>query len=429
MAQRTRARLHRPELKRSFSSLKHRNYKLYVIGQLVSNTGNWLTNVALTLLVLKITGSGVMVGVLAAFQYGPVLLLSAWAGSIADRVDKRTLIIVTQSLEMAESAGLAALAFLPSPPIAGLYALALFGGVCFSLDRPLRRAFVSEMVPREDIPNAVVLYGTILNGSRVVGPALAGLLIVTLGYGWCFTIDAASYLAVIACLALMRPRELYREAPQKPTRGAIRAGLRYVLQTPALWISFAMLAAIGTLAYNFQVTLPLLVTRTLHSSDVAYTIIYAVFSLGAVISGLIIAQRREVHVRHAVIGAAALGAAMLLLAAAPDLAAAIAIAFFVGVSAIMFMTATMTIVQLEAEPHMLGRIIALQSVIVIGTKPIGGPLLGWLADAVGARVPILIGGLVCLAAAGFGWQAARRTSAHKTSTHGEPALFSSPIDG
>ena len=200
-------------MRKTFLALRNRNFRLFFVGQLISNTGNWLTNVALTLLVLKITGSGLGVGILASFQFGPILLLSAWAGAIADRSDKRRLLLVTQSLEMAQSVGLAVLAFQPHPPLAGLYALAAVGGILLAFDNPLRRSFVSEMVPAEDLPNAVVLYSTIVNLSRLFGPALAGLGVVTLGYGWCFVVDACSYVAVLACLLLMRPAELRRRPP------------------------------------------------------------------------------------------------------------------------------------------------------------------------------------------------------------------------
>lgn len=176
----TPARLNRA-LRQTFQSLHNRNFRLYFIGQLISNSGNWLTNVALVLLVLRITGSGLAVGLLAACQFGPIVVLSAWAGALADRADKRRLLLLTQSLEMVQSAGLAVLAFLPHPPLGGLYALAVCGGTLLAFDNPLRRSFVTEMVQAEDIPNAVVLYSLVVNVSRIFGPALAGLLIVTLG--------------------------------------------------------------------------------------------------------------------------------------------------------------------------------------------------------------------------------------------------------
>ena len=398
----------RGTLGHTFLALRNRNFRLYFIGQLVSNTGNWLTNVALILLVLKLTGSGLAVGILAACQWGPILLLSAWAGAVADRSDKRKLLLVTQSLEMAQSTGLAILAFMPHPPLAGLYALAVGGGVLLAFDNPLRRSFVTEMVRGEDVPNAVVLYSVIVNVARIFGPALAGLLVVTVGYGWCFTLDATSYLAVLLCLALMRPAELRRRPPRPRAKGEVREGLRYVRSMPSLWISFAMLVAIGMLSYSFTVTLPLFVTDALHSTGGVFTILYSVFSVGAVVSALIVARRSLVRLRHIILGAFALGLAMLLLAFAPGVWFAAPAVFLVGMATILYLTATTAIVQVEARPDMHGRVLALQIVIMGGGALVGAPLLGWLADTLGGRAPIVLGAIACLIAAGFGWVASRR---------------------
>lgn len=394
-------------LRKTFLSLKNRNFRLFFIGQTISNTGNWLTNVALTLLMLKITGSGFAIGMLAACQYGPVFFLSAWAGAIADRSDKRLLLLLTQSLEMAQSIGLAILAFMPNPPPGGLYALAIIGGIVLAFDNPLRRSFVTEMVEKEHIPNAVVLYSTIINLSRIFGPALAGLLVVTMGYGWCFTIDAISYLAVIICILMMRTEELHRQPLKPRTKGEIREGLRYIMSIPLLWINFVMLAAIGTLSYNFTVTLPLFVTDALHSTDGVFTILYSIFSLGAVVCALIVAHRNLVQMRHIIFGATTLGFAMLLLAFVPGVFIAAPAIFLVGMASILYMTATTAIVQVETKPQMHGRLLALQTVLVGGTGLIGGPLSGWLADMMGARAPLMLGGIVCLLSATFGYFSSR----------------------
>ncbi|HEY5220702.1 MAG TPA: MFS transporter [Candidatus Paceibacterota bacterium] len=397
-------------VRKTFYSLRTRNFRLYFTGQLISNTGNWLTNVALILLVLKITGSGLDVGLLAACQYGPILFLSAYGGAIADRFDKRKMLLISQSLEMAQSASLAVLAFMPHPSLVWLYALAILGGIFLAFDNPFRRSFVTEMVPSEDIPNAVVLYSTVVNGSRIVGPALAGLLATTLGFGWCFTIDATSYIAVIVGIIMMRPAELFRRPPEPRAerKGEVREGFRYILSTPFLWISFVMLALIGTLAYNFTVTLPLFVTSSLHSTDAVFTVLYSTFALGAVICGLIVAHRNLVTMRHILIGAAALGVTMLFLAISPGVWMAALAVFLVGMASILYMTSTTTIIQVEGKPEMHGRVLALQMVFVAGTSVIGGPLSGWLADALGARSPLIFGGIVCLAAAAFGYYATQR---------------------
>ena len=214
--------------------------------------------VALTLLVLKLTDSGFAVGLLTACQFGPILLLSAWAGVIADRSDKRRLLFVTQSLEMVQSFVLGALAFMGHPPLAALFGTALAGGVLLAFDNPIRRSFVAETVELDDLPNAVTLYSAMVNTSRIFGPALAGALVVTLGYGWCFTIDAFSYLTVLAALWAIRPRDLRRVPVTPRGRGQVRAGLRYVRDVPALRITFVMLAVIGTLTLQLQRPLPAL---------------------------------------------------------------------------------------------------------------------------------------------------------------------------
>jgi MFS family permease len=262
-------------------ALRTRNFRLFFIGQLVSNTGNWLTLVALTLLVLHLTNSGVAVGLVAACQFGPILVLSPFAGLVADRSNKLRLLKFTQAGEMCQSLALAGLAFMHHPPLAALYATALLGGCLLAFDNPLRRSFVTEMVPEEDVANAVTLYSALVNASRIFGPALAGLLVVTLGYGWAFTIDAISYLAVLAALWMMHTDEL-RPVPVTPRgKGQVREGLRYVRSVPELWIPFVMLAVVGTLSYNFTVVFPLFVEHGLGGNDASYTLVYTVFSVGA----------------------------------------------------------------------------------------------------------------------------------------------------
>jgi MFS family permease len=395
-------------MSRTFQSLRHRNFRLFFIGQSISNSGNWLTSIALTLLVLRVTGSGVAVGWLAACQYGPIMLLSPWGGAIADRSDKHRLLFVTQGLEMAQSIGLAVLAFQPHPSLFALYALAAAGGVVLALDNPLRRSFVTEMVSPEDRQNAVVLYSMIVNLSRVFGPALAGVLVTTLGYGWCFTVDAVTYVAVIACLAMMRPEELRRVPPRPRQAGEVRAGLRYLRSVPALFITYAMLAAIGLFAYNFPVTLPLFVTHGLHGSDAEFTILYSILSVGSLVSALWVARRARITVRHAVVGASVLGVALLVLSASPTVPIAVGVAFFVGVASILYTTSTTALVQVRARPDMHGRLLAIQTIFLVGSSALGGPISGWVADTFGARALIAMGGVVCLLAAGAGSVAERR---------------------
>ena len=398
---------------RTFVSLRNRNYRLFFVGQLISNTGNWLTMVALTLLVLHRTHSGLAVGLLTACQFGPILLFGAWAGAIADRSDKRRLLFVTQGLEMAQSCVLAVLAFQSHSPLVLLYATAFAGGCMLSLDNPLRRSFVTEMVQGDDVPNAVMLYSTIVNISRVFGPTLAGLLVATVGYGWCFSLDAASYIAVLVALGMMRTTELRRRPPTPRGRGQVREGLRYVRRIPELWVSFVILAVVGTFGYNFSVVFPLFVEQSLHGSDVTFTLIYATFSVGALVGALVAANRGHVTVDLIVGGCAAFGGAMVLLALVPSAAFAFPVVLLVGATSITYMTATTAIVQVRADPQMHGRVLALQTVLLVGTTPIGGPLLGAISDRWGARTPVAVGAVATLGAAAWGAFAARRYSLHR----------------
>ncbi len=396
---------------RTLASLRSRNFRLFFIGQTVSNTGNWLTMVAITLLVLQRTGSGVAVGVLSACQFGPFLLLSAWAGVVVDRHDKLRLLTTTQLLEMGQSILLAVLAFLPSSPIGAFYVVAAIGGCLLAVDNPVRRTFVNEMVPVEDRPNAVSLYTAMVNLSRIGGPALAGVLVVTVGYGWAFTVDAVSYGAVLVALSMMRRSEL-RVTPAVPReRGQVREGLRYVSHVPELWISLLMLVIIGTASYNFTVVFPLFVEQGLGASAAAYSVVYSVFSVGALVGALAVARRRTVGIRTAVAGAAWMGVTMLAMAAVPNLAWAAAAAALVGAASVAFTTAAMAIGQVRAEEHMVGRVLALQSVVIVGTTPIGGPILGAISDQVGPRAPLVLGGVAALGAAVFGLVAGRRLPA------------------
>ncbi|HQZ34182.1 MAG TPA: MFS transporter [Ilumatobacteraceae bacterium] len=392
----------------TFRSMHVRNFRLFFGGQLISQIGNWLTLIAQTLLVLKLTDSGLAVGFLAACQFLPVLLFGAWSGLVADRSDKRKLLMIVQSFAMLQSFALAFLAFMDKPPLPALFLVALAGGFATAFDNPARRAFVVEMVPQENVQNAVSLNSALMTGSRVIGPAFAGLLIATVGFGWCFLVDGLSYLAVLAGLKMMRTEELRVPLPTPRSKGQVRAGIRYARSVPELWVPLVMMTIIGALAFNFNVVMPLFVTRTLHGSDTTFTLLYSVVSVGSLIGALHTARKTSTSVRQVVLGAASFGVAMLLLAAAPTLSVALPLAMLMGLTSITFMTASTAIVQMRADPAMRGRVLALQAIVFLGTTPIGGPLLGWIIEEFGARVGLAVGGVACLVAAVFGELAPRR---------------------
>ncbi|HEX3620745.1 MAG TPA: MFS transporter [Acidimicrobiales bacterium] len=408
-------------------ALRTRNFRLFFIGQLISNSGNWLTMVALTLLVLHETGSGVAVGGLAACQFGPILLLSPFAGLVADRSNKLRLLKTTQIGEMAQSMVLAGLAFMHHPSLVALYVTAVAGGCLLAFDNPVRRSFVTEMVPEEDVANAVTLYSALVNSSRILGPTLAGALVITAGFGWCFTLDAASYVAVLVALWMMRTNELRLAQVTPRGRGQVREGLRYVRSVPDLWLPFVMLAVVGTCSYNFTVVFPLFVEHTLHGNDASYTLVYSIFSVGALVGAFVVADRKTVSVHDIVVGATGFGVTMLILAAAPSVAVTLPIVAVLGFASIAFMTATTAIVQVRAHPQMHGRVLALQTVLLIGTTPIGGPIMGAVADAAGARIPLVIGGASALLAALFG-AIAGRTVATERRPAPAPAVPSGAVE-
>ena len=298
----------------TFKSLSVRNFRLFFVGQGISQIGNWLTLVAQTLLVLTLTKSGIALGVLAAAQFGPVLILGPWAGLIADRSDKRKLLMTVQTIAMFQSFALATLAFIGNPPVLAVYGVALIGGVTVAFDNPARRSFVVEMVPTDDMTNAVSLNSALMTSSRVIGPALAGLLVTTVGFGWAFLLDGLSYIAVLISLFMIRSNEL-NAAPVTPkAKGQVRAGLRYARSVPDLWVPLVMMAIVGTLSFNFQVVFPLVVTRDFGGNDASFTILLSVVSVGSLIGALAAARRKAVSIRWVALTAVIFGAALTLMA-------------------------------------------------------------------------------------------------------------------
>ncbi len=392
----------------TFRSFRSRNFRLFFSGQVISQVGNWLTMVALVLLVLRRTDNGLAVGLLPAAQFAPMLVLGAFAGVVADRSDKRRLLLTTQSIAMAQSFALALMAFLPHMPLWTFYLLAFLGGCATAFDNPTRRAFVVEMVPAEDVANAVSLNSALMTGSRVVGPALAGLLTVTVGFGATFAIDGLSYLAVLGGLLVMRPEELRRPETVARGKGQVRAGLRYVRSQPVLLIPLLMMAIVGTLAFNFQTVLPLFVTRSLRGSETTFTVLFSVVSVGSLVGALVTARRVDVGVRHVVVASFGFGVSLFILGVMPDLAAAFPAALLLGFTSIAFMTSSTSIVQMYAAPAMRGRVLALQAIVFLGSTPIGGPFLGWICDAFGARAGLFLGGVAALGAGALGAFLGRR---------------------
>jgi MFS family permease len=384
---------------RTFRSLAVRNYRLYFAGQVVSVSGTWMQQIAQGWLVLRLTNSGVALGTVTALQFLPVLLVGAWGGVIADRFDKRSLLFGTQSVAGVLALVLGLLTLTGEIRLWMVYVLAATLGCVTAVDNPTRQAFVREMVGPTDVPNAVSLNSVTMNASRVIGPAVAAVLIVTVGLAPCFLINAASYGAVLVGLCLMRPHELLGTGTVARAKGQLRAGLRYAWSTPELRHPLLMMVVIGTLAYEFQVTLPIMARFTFHGGAGAYGVMTSCMAAGAVVGGLAVAHRERPTSRSLMTAAVAFGLLILAVAAAPDLAAALVFLVLMGAASISFIAMANSTLQLRADPSMRGRVMALYAVAFLGSTPIGAPVVGAVAQAWGARAALALGGVATLVAA------------------------------
>lgn len=386
-------------VRRSFDSLSVPNYRRYFIGQLVSLTGNWAQMVASVWLVLSLTGSGLAVGVVTALQFLPMLLVGAWGGLLADRVPKRKLLIATQALMALPAIGLLAVSAAGVVTPAMVFVAAFARGIVLAVDNPTRQSFVIEIVGPDRLVNAVSLNSVLVQTARIAGPALAGVTIATVGVVPCFAVNIASFLVMIVALRGMDGGGL-SPAPISPREpGAIRAGLRYVRATPELAIPLALMALVGTLGFNFQVVLPLLVTFSFEGGAGAYAALVSAMGVGSVAGALITGARGRTGPGLIAGAALAFGGAALLAAAMPTLAFEIPVLALLGAAAVTFAAAINSTLQLAVEPAMRGRVMALYSVVFIGTTPIGGPLMGFLSETFDPRYALLLAALSGLVAA------------------------------
>jgi MFS family permease len=378
------------------SSLRHRNYRLYFFGQLVSVMGTWMQTVAQSFLVLDLTHSGTDLGLVTAARFLPILVFGPAGGLFADRRNKRRILYVTQALSGVLAAIFAILTGTHVIQMWLVYVLALSLGFVNVFDNPARQSFISEMVPPDDLPNAVTLNSVSLNLARVFGGALGGVLTAVLGLALCFACNAISFIAVIASLAAMNGALLYPARPVKRMPGQIRQGLRYVRETPELLIPLLMIALVGTLAWEFQVTLPLMASKVFGGGAGSYGVMASVMGVGAVGGGLISASRGRPRARSLCVAAIGWGIAITAAAVAPTLPLELAALVFVGYGSITFNSYAKTTLQLAADPAMRGRVMALWALAWQGSTPLGGPLVGWIAQDFGARWSLVAGGLPTL---------------------------------
>ena len=394
---------------RTFASLAIRNYRLYAIGQGISLSGTWMQTVAQGLLVLRLTGSGTALGLVTALQTLPVLFLGPWGGVVADRYSKRRILYCTQVSASLCSLTLGILVLGGWAQIWMVYAIAVLLGIIKVFDNPTRQTFVREMVGRDLLANAVSLNSTEFNLARVIGPSLAGIFVATIGLGWCFIIDAISYTVVIYMLVSMRASELLPAPRVQRAKGQLMDGLRYVRSSPVLFNLLLMMGIVGMLTYEFSVTLPLLSEFTLGAGASGYALLTAAMGIGAVVGGLYTAGRRRTGPLLLALSSFLFGVSVLLVAVAPNIFLATAAMVIVGFFSINFTSLGNVTLQTESRQDMQGRVMALWSVAVLGTTPIGGPLVGTIGEHFGARWSLVLGAFAAICAAGFGLLAARRS--------------------
>ncbi len=396
---------------RTFSSLSNPNYRKYFYGQSTSLIGTWMQMTAQSWLVFTLTHSATRIGFVVALQTLPVLLLGPYGGVIADRVDKRRLMIFLQSMMGLQAAALAVLSLTHVITYLDVCALAVVLGLNNSFENPSRQAFVLEMVGPDNLRNAVSLNSTSNNVARAVGPAVAGVLIAAVGEGWCFALNALSFIAVVGSLMAMDRSQLKPSPPTVRAKGQLREGFRYVARTPKLAIPLVMMALVGCLAYEFQVTLPVVAGKVFHGSSTTYGILLAAMGFGAVVGGLRTAARGRTGSRAMVRASLAFGVCMTFAALSPLLAVELVAIAMVGFASVSFLSMANSTLQLGTDPQMRGRVMALWAVAFMGSTPIGGPLIGWITSSLGARAGLGVGAASCFAACVIGWFALRRIHA------------------
>lgn len=393
----------------TFASLSVRNYRLYFSGQGISLAGTWLQTIGQTWLMYKLTGSGTYIGLLTAVQFLPILLLGPLGGLVADSFPKRRILYVTQTTAMLLALVLSLLVLSGAVQVWMVFVMALLLGMVQVVDTPTRQTFIMEMVGRERLTNAITLNSIEVNMARVVGPAIAGVLIAGIGIGYCFLANAVSYLAVLLCLFLMNARDLQPAmVTSMRKRGQLREGFRYVRGNVPVRNILLMMAVIGTLSYEFQVVLPVLASKTFHADAGVYSLFMGTMGFGAVIGGIITANRKNPTPRTIAVAAAGFGVAMLLAAVAPTVWLAAVLLVAVGITSISFTSIANSTLQLSTAPAMRGRVMSLWTMAFLGSTPIGGPIIGYISEHTSPRVGLTVGGVAALAAGIFALAVVRR---------------------
>jgi MFS family permease len=381
-----------------FGSLQTRNYRLFASGQVISNTGSWMQRVAQDWLVLELThNNGAALGLTTGLQFAP-MLFSLWGGAVADRYSKRTILMITQALMGGLALLLGILALTGAVRIWEVYLLAFALGLVTVVDNPTRQAFAVEMVGKDGMANAIALNSAVFNLARIAGPAVAGLVIGLAGTPAAFLINAASYVAVITGLKLMRPEELHRVPRAPRAKGQLREALTYVRDRPNLWLTLILIFFVSTFGMNFQVTNALMSRGVFHTGATAFGLASAVFALGALGGALVAAQRRRPTLSLLILTALAFSVFEILTGLMPDFVSFLLMLIPTGLAVLTLTTAANSTMQLGSSAVMRGRVMGLYMLVFLGGTPLGSPLAGWVAEAFGPRWSMISGGLVALAA-------------------------------
>lgn len=386
---------------RTFRSLRrHRNYRIFFTGQLVSLAGTWMQNVALAWLVIELSGSALAIGALAFWRFVPFTIFGLVAGVVADRIESRKLVMATQAGAMVISIALALVTLTGTATLPIVYVLAALGGVALAFDAPGRQSLTFQMVGRRELPNAVALNSGLFNGSRVIGPALAGILIAAVGTGVCFVLNAVSFLAVLAAIGLLRNDELY---PVAKDHGAtvidgLRRATSYAWRDPQLRLILSVVTVVATVGFNFHVLVPLLAADTLHVGPEGFGLLSASFGAGALVGALAAATFREASWRLFAIGTGSFGVLALALAPVENAVLAAVLLFGIGIAFTLFTANANALVQLAAPDHLRGRLIGLYLFAFLGLAPLGGLLAGWLAEIGGTSLAFAVAGITAIVA-------------------------------
>jgi MFS family permease len=416
---------------RTFHAVSHsRNFRLFFIGQAVSVTGTWMQSVASAWLVLQLspTHTGLALGIQATLNFGPMLFLGAYGGLLADRRDKRTILIATQTAFAMLAFALWALVATNVVELWMVYALSLLQGIVTAADMPARQSFYAEMVGDAELTNAISLNSAVMTGTRIIGPALAGILIAWIGLAWCFLLNGVSYIAVIGGLLLMRADELHRSRAQR-RKGQLREGLSYVWHTPELRDPLVWMAFIFAFSFNFSILFPLMAKVVFRGDAGTFGVLLSMLGVGSLIGALVMARQKDPNPRRLALASAAFGIATVVVAYAPTLTAELLLLVPMGFASMIFMITGNSTLQLTSRPDMRGRVMALYGIVFLGSTPIGGPIAGWLSEHLGARATLALGGLVAIAvgAVGLVIRSVRSRSARTTSaSRRRPAVVARP---